>query len=221
MYQAAFGPVIAYFGEFENGCRIWIWARDIAGVVVGGADYWWGLDKFVYEGFPSREQIWGILIARYEIGKRFCERLGGVVPLFAQVICATSRRDVRDEFGTVIVKRFFKRAKGIDDAVCERSGISGLADVVEGVIAAPFVDDYVVVGCDDAGDRDAVGEEAVCNLLFNGEQVEWFAAREPFKEVVFNRKYRAVSRYFPDCMRSCFGDGFDFCNALFRQFIVE
>ena len=71
----------------------------------------------------------------------------------------------------MIVKRFFERAKGMDDAVREWSGISGLADVIEGVISAPFVDDYVVVGtgCDDAGDRDAAGEQVICNFLFNGE----------------------------------------------------
>lgn len=54
LYQATFGPVIANFGEFENGCRFWIWAGDVAGVVVGGAEYWRCLDKFVYEGFPGR-----------------------------------------------------------------------------------------------------------------------------------------------------------------------
>ena len=91
------------------------------------------------------------------------------MPLFSQVICAASGGDVRDEFGSVFVKRFFKGAKGIDDAVCEWSGISGLADVVEGVIAAPFVDDQVVVGRYDAGDRDAAGKEMVCDFLFNGE----------------------------------------------------
>ena len=143
------------------------------------------------------------------------------MPLFAQVISTTSGRDVRDEFGTVFVKRFFKGTKGVDDAVCEWSGISGLADVVEGVIAAPFVDDQIVVGCDDAGDRDAAGEEMVCNLLFNGEQVVWFVACERRKDVVFYRKYRAVSRDFPDCVRPGFGKRFDFCNALFWQFVAE
>ncbi len=53
LYQATFGPVIANFGEFENGCCSWIWTRDVAGVVVGGAEYWWCLDKFVYKGFPG------------------------------------------------------------------------------------------------------------------------------------------------------------------------
>ena len=143
------------------------------------------------------------------------------MPLFLQVISATSGRDVWDEFGAMFVKRFFERAKGVDDAVCEWSGVSGLADVVEGVIAAPFVDDYVVVGCDDAGDRDAVGEEVICDFLFNGEQVVWFVARERCKEVVFYSKYRAVSRDFPDCVRSGFRERFDFCNALFWQFVAE
>ncbi len=138
------------------------------------------------------------------------------MPLFSQVICAASGRDVWDEFGSVFVKRFFKGTKGVNDAVCEWFGISGLADVVEGVIAAPFVDDHVVVGRDDAGDRDAAGEEMVCNLLFNGEQVVWFAACERRKDVVFYRKYRAVSRDFTDCMRPSFRECFDFCNALFR-----
>ena len=137
------------------------------------------------------------------------------MPLFAQVICATSRRDVWDEFGSVFVKRFFKSAKGVDDAVCEWFGVRGLADVVEGVIAAPFVDDHVVVGGDDAGDRYAIGEEEICNLLFNGEQVVWFVACKRRKDVVFYRKYRAVSRDFPDCVRPGFGECFDFCNALF------
>ncbi len=137
------------------------------------------------------------------------------MPLFSQVISTTSGRDVRDEFGSVFVKRFFERAEGVDDAVCEWSGISGLADVVEGVISAPFVDDHVVVGRDDAGDRYAIGEEKICNLLFNGEQVVWFAACERRKDVVFYRKYRAVSRDFPDCVRPGFGKRFDFCNALF------
>ena len=143
------------------------------------------------------------------------------MPLFSQVICATSGRDVRDEFGPVIIKCFFERAKGIDDAVREWFGISGLADVIEGVIAAPFVDDYVVVGCDDAGDRYAIGEQEVRNLLFNGEQVVWFVACEPCKEVVFNCKYRAVSRDFPDRVRPGFRERFDFCNALFWQFVAE
>ena len=35
--------------------------------------------------------------------------------------------------------------------------------------AAPFVDDQVVVGRYDAGDRDAAGKEMVCDFLFNGE----------------------------------------------------
>lgn len=91
------------------------------------------------------------------------------MPLFSQVICAAAGRDVRDEFGAVFVKRFFKGAKGVDDAVRKWSGVSGLADVVEGVIAAPFVDDHVVVGCDYAGDRDAAGEEMVGDFLFNCE----------------------------------------------------
>ena len=128
---------------------------------------------------------------------------------------------MRDEFGSVSVKRFFKCAKGIDDGVCKWSGISGLADVVEGVIAAPFVDDHVVVGRYDAGDRDAAGDEMVCDFLFNGEQVVWFAARERCKEVMFYSKYRAVSRDFPDCVRPSFGERFNFCNALFRQFVAE
>ena len=83
------------------------------------------------------------------------------MPLFAQVICAASGRDVRDEFGRVFVKRFFKGAKGIEDAVREWSGIGYLADVVEGVISAPFVDDQAAIwiGCGDAGDRYAIGEE--------------------------------------------------------------
>lgn len=149
------------------------------------------------------------------MGKRFCERLGRAMPLFAQIICAASGCDVRGEFGSVFVKCFFKSAKGVDDAVCKWSGISGLADVVEGVIAAPFVDDHVVVGRDDAGDRYAIGEEEICNLLFNGEQVVWFVACERRKDVVFYRKYRAVSRDFPDCVRPSFGECFDFCNALF------
>ncbi len=54
LYQATFGPIIANFGEFENGCCSWIWAGDIAGVVVGGAEYWRCLDKFGCEGFPGR-----------------------------------------------------------------------------------------------------------------------------------------------------------------------
>ena len=54
LYQTAFGPVIANFGEFEDCCCFWIWANDVAGVVVGGADYWWCVDEFVYEGFPGR-----------------------------------------------------------------------------------------------------------------------------------------------------------------------
>ena len=107
----------------------------------------------------------------YECGKRFCERLGGVVPLFSQVIRAASGGDVRDEFGSVFVKGFFKGAKGVDDGGCEWAGVRSLADVVEGVIAAPFVDDQVVFGCDDAGDRYAIGEQEVCNLLFYCEQV--------------------------------------------------
>ena len=53
LYQAAFGPIIANFGEFENGCCLWIWTCDIAGVVVCRAEYWRGLDKFVYECFPG------------------------------------------------------------------------------------------------------------------------------------------------------------------------
>ena len=143
------------------------------------------------------------------------------MPLFSQVICATPGRDVRDEFGAVFAKCFFKRAKGIDDAMREWAGVSGLADVVEGVVAAPFVDDQVVVGCDDAGDRDAAVEEMVCDFLFNGEQVVWFAARERCKEVMFNGKYRAVSRDFPDCVRPSFRERFNFCYALFGQFIAE
>ena len=143
------------------------------------------------------------------------------MPLFSQVICTTSGRDVRDEFGSVFVKCFFKGAKGVDDGGCEWAGVSGLADVVEGVIAAPFVDDYVVVGCDYAGDRDAAGEEMVCDFLFNGEQVVGFVACEGRKEVMFNRIYRAVSRDFPDCVRSGFGARFDFCDALFWQFVAE
>ena len=143
------------------------------------------------------------------------------MPLFSQFIRATSGRDVRDEFGAVFVKRFFKRAKGIDDAVREWSVISGLADVVEGVIAAPFVDDQVVVGCYNAGDRDAASEEMVGDFLFNGWQVVWLAARERRKEVVFYCKYRVVSRDFPDCVRPGFRERFDFCNALFGQFVAE
>lgn len=73
------------------------------------------------------------------------------MPLFSQVISTTSGRDVRDEFGAVFVKRFFKGTKGVDGAVCEWLGVRGLADVVEGVIATPFVDDHVVVGCYNAG----------------------------------------------------------------------
>ena len=137
------------------------------------------------------------------------------MPLFAQVICAASGRDVRDEFGSVFVKCFFKCAKGVDDGVCKWFGVRDLADVVEGVIATPFVDDHVVVGRDDAGDRYAIGEEEICNLLFNGEQVVWFVACERRKDVVFYRKYRAVSRDFPDCVRPSFGERFDFCNGLF------
>ena len=53
LYQAAFGPVISNFGEFENCCCFRIWTRDVAGVVVGGTDYWWCVDEFVYEGFPG------------------------------------------------------------------------------------------------------------------------------------------------------------------------
>ena len=145
------------------------------------------------------------------------------MPLFSQVICATSGRDVRDEFRSVFVKCFFKRAKGIDDAVREWSGVSGLADVVEGVIAAPFVDDQsaIWIGCDDAGDRYAAGDEMVCDFFFNGEQVVWFVARERCKEVVFYSKYRAISRDFPDCVRPGFGERFDFCNALFGQLVAE
>ena len=143
------------------------------------------------------------------------------MPLFSQVICAASGRDVQGEFGRVFVKRFFKGAKGIEDTVREWSGIGYLADVVEGVISAPFVDDQVVVGCDDSRNRYAVGEEVICDFLFNGEQVVWFAARERCKEVVFNCKYRAVSRDFPDCVRPRFGERFDFCDALFGQFVAE
>ena len=145
------------------------------------------------------------------------------MPLFSQFIRATSGRNVRDEFGAVIVKRFFKRTEGVDDAVCEWAGVSGLADVVEGVIAAPFVDDQsaIWIGRYDAGDRDAAGEEMVCDFLFNGEQVVWFVARERCKEVVFYSKYRAVSRDFPDCVRPSFGERFDFCNVLFGQFVAE
>ena len=145
------------------------------------------------------------------------------MPLFSQVICATSGRNVRDEFESVFVKGSFKRTKGVDDAVREWSGISGLADVVEGVIAAPFIDDQsaIWIGRYNAGDRDAAGEEMVCDFLFNGEQVVWFAARERCKEVVFYSKYRAVSRDFPDCVRPGFGERFDFCDALFWQFFVE
>ena len=80
------------------------------------------------------------------------------MPLFSQFIRATSGRNVRDEFGSVFAKGFFKRAKGVDDAVREWAGVRGLADVVKGVIAAPFVDDQVVVGRYDAGDRGAIGE---------------------------------------------------------------
>ena len=143
------------------------------------------------------------------------------MPLFSQVICTTSGRDVRNEFGSVFVKRFFKGAKGVDDGGCEWSGVSGLADVVEGVLAAPFIDDQVVVGRYDAGDRDAAGKEMVCDFLFNGEQVVWFAAGERCKEMVFYSKYRAVSRDFPDCVRPSFGEWFDFCYALFWQFFAE
>ena len=143
------------------------------------------------------------------------------MPLFSQFIRATSGRNVRDEFGAVFAKGFFKRAKGVDDAVREWAGVSGLADVVEGVIAAPFVDDQVVVGRYDAGDRGAIGEEIVRDFLFNGEQVIWFAAGERCKEVVFYSKYRVVSRDFPDCVRPSFRERFDFCNALFRQFVAE
>ncbi len=49
----------------------------------------------------------------------------------------------------------------------------------------------------------------------------WFAAGERCKEVVFYSKYRAVSRDFPDCVRPGFGERFDFCNALFWQFVAE
>ena len=143
------------------------------------------------------------------------------MPLFSQFIRATSGGDVRDEFGSVFVKRFFKGAEGIDNAVREWAGVRGLADVVEGVIAAPFVDDQVVVGRYDAGDRGAIGEEMVRDFLFNGEQVIWFAAGERCKEVVFYSKYRAVCRDFPDCVRPGFAERFDFCNALFRQFVAE
>ena len=61
----------------------------------------------------------------------------------------------------------------------------------------------------------------ICDFLFNFEQVVWFAACEWCKDVVFNGKYRAVSRDFPDCVRPGFGDRFDFCNALFGQFVAE
>lgn len=54
LYQATFGPVIANFGEFENGCCFWIWARDVAGVVVGGSEHGRCVDEFVYDGFPGR-----------------------------------------------------------------------------------------------------------------------------------------------------------------------
>ena len=139
------------------------------------------------------------------------------MPLFSQVICAASGRDVRDEFGAVFAKRFFERAEGVDDAVREWSGISGLADVIEGVISAPFVDDQsaIWIGRYNAGDRDAIGEEVICDLLFNFEQVVWFAAGERCKEVVFYSKFRAVSRDFPDCVCPGFRERFDFCNALF------
>ena len=139
------------------------------------------------------------------------------MPLFSQFIRATSGRNVRDEFGAVFAKGFFKGAEGVDDGGCEWSGVSGLADVVEGVVAAPFVDDYVAIGVGryNAGDRDAAGEEMVGDFLFNGEQVVWFVACERCKGVVFNCKYRAVSRDFPDCVRPGFGERFDFCNALF------
>ena len=145
------------------------------------------------------------------------------MPLFSQVIRATSGRDVQDEFGSVFVKRFFKRAKGIEDAVREWSEIIGLADVVEGVIAAPFVDDQsaIWIGRYNAGNRDAIGEQEVCNLLFYCEQVVWFAACERRKEVMLNGKYRAVSRDFPDCVRPSFGERFDFCYALFWQLVAE
>ena len=105
----------------------------------------------------------------------------------------------------------------------EWSGVRSLADVVEGVIAAPFVDDQSAIWIDryDAGDRDAAGEEMVRDFLFNGEQVVWFAACERRKEVVFNCKYRVVSRDFPDCVRPSFRERFDFCNALFGQFVAE
>ena len=130
---------------------------------------------------------------------------------------------MQDEFGSVIVKRFFERTKGVDGAVREWAGIRSLADVVEGVIAAPFVDDQsaIWIGRYDLGDRDAAGEEMVCDFLFNGEQVVWFAAGERCKEVVFNGKYRAVSRDFPDRVRPGFGERFDFCDALFRQLVAE
>jgi len=143
------------------------------------------------------------------------------VPLFSQVIRAASGGDVRDEFGSVFAKGFFKRAKGVDDTVREWAGVSGLADVVEGVVAAPFVDDHVVIGRYNAGDRDTIGEEMVRDFLFNGEQVVWFVAGERCKEVMFYSKYRAVSRDFPDCVRPSFGERFNFCNALFRQFIEK
>ena len=93
------------------------------------------------------------------------------MPLFSQFIRTTSGRDGRDEFGAVFAKCFFKGAKGIDDAVSEWSGVRSLADVVEGVIAAPFVYDQsaICIGRYDAGDRDAAGEEVICDLLFNGE----------------------------------------------------
>ena len=54
LYQAAFGPIIANFGEFENGCCSWIWTGDVAGVVVSGAEYWRCVDKFIDEGFTGR-----------------------------------------------------------------------------------------------------------------------------------------------------------------------
>ena len=111
----------------------------------------------------------------------------------------------------------------MDDAVREWSGISGLADVIEGMISAPFVDDQsaIWIGCDDAGDWDAASEQVICNFLFNGEQVVWFAVCERCKEVMFYSKYRSVCRDFPDCVRPGFRERFDFCNALFWQFVAE
>ena len=153
---------------------------------------------------------------RCECGQCFAEGLGDVLPVFAQRICITARRNERGEVGRVMVECFFKGAKGVDDATGEWVGIRGLTNIVEGLIPAPFADDQPLIafGCDDARHGDAMGEQVVCNPSFYREQVVGLSARERCKKVVFNREYRSVGGDFPNRMGARFGNGFDFLNPL-------